>query len=115
MNESNATNWSALKVYKELTFVITRDGDVYTTTATPDQISKLCEKSRFLKLWSDYIAVDRIKKLTVKPADEIDNALLQISDKNLRARVQAEVDERRRTWSRLNMEIYKNILDRFSK
>jgi hypothetical protein len=35
--------------------------------------------------------------LTVKPADEIDNALLQISDKNLRARVQAEVDERRRT------------------
>jgi hypothetical protein len=40
---------------------------------------------------------------------------LQISDKNLRARVQAEVDERRRTWSRLNMEIYKNILDRFSK
>jgi hypothetical protein len=40
---------------------------------------------------------------------------LQIADKNLRARMQAEVDERRKSWSRLNMEIYKNILDRLSK
>lgn len=115
MNESNASVWNTIKLYKELTYVITKDNDVYTTTATPDQISKACEKSKFLKLWNDYIAVDRIKKLTVKQTDEIDNALLQISDKNLRARVQAEVDERRKTWWRLNMEIYKNILDRLSK
>jgi hypothetical protein len=40
---------------------------------------------------------------------------LQIADKNLRARVQKEVDDRRRTWTRLNMEIYQNILNRLSK
>jgi hypothetical protein len=40
--------------------------------------------------------------------------MLQIADKNLRARVQSEVESRRKSWSRLNMEIYKNILDRLS-
>jgi len=43
------------------------------------------------------IAKSSIKRAFVKQTDEIDNALLQIADKNLRARMQAEVDERRKT------------------
>ena len=115
MNATEQQSWSALKVYKALTYILTLDGDVYTTTEAPEEINRKAKWNILLQLWNDYINVQRIRKITVKPADEIDNALLQISDKNLRARVQAEVDERRKTWNRLNMEIYKNILDRLSK
>lgn len=43
------------------------------------------------------IAKSSIKRAFVKQTDEIDNAILQISDKNLRARVQAEVEARRKS------------------
>lgn len=115
MNESNTNNSSALKVYKQLTYIQTFDGEIYTTEVTPDALAENMNKNKFLKLWNELLNISNIKSVFTKQTDEIDNALLQISDKNLRARIQAEVDERRKTWSRLNMEIYKNILDRLSK
>lgn len=113
----NATpeNWSSLKVYRALTFVLTTDGDLYTTTATPSEINRIAEKSRFLQLWEDYINTSFIKKIFTKNVDEVDNAILQIADKDLRSRVQNEIEKRRKDWYRVNMDVYKNILDRLSK
>jgi hypothetical protein len=45
----------------------------------------------------------------------VDNALIQIQDKNLRSRVRAEVEKRRKDWFRVNIEVYQNILNRLSK
>lgn len=113
----NATpeNWSSLKVYRALTFVLTTDGDLYTTTATPSEINRIAEKSRFLQLWEDYINTSFIKKIFTKNVDEVDNAILQIADKDLRSRVQNEIEKRRKDWYRVNMDVYRNILDRLNK
>lgn len=108
-------NWSSLKIYRALTFVLTTDGDLYTTTATPSEINKIAEKSKFLQLWEDYINTSFIKKIFIKNVDEVDNAILQIADKNLRARIQNEIEKRRKDGFRVNMEVYQNILDRLSK
>lgn len=113
----NATpeNWSSLKVYRALTFVLTTDGDLYTTTATPSEINKIAERSRFLQLWEDYINTSFIKKIFTKNVDEVDNAILQIADKDLRSRVQNEIERRRKDWYRVNMDVYRNVLDRLNK
>jgi len=107
---------NSIKLYKELSYIETFDGEVIALTEDFGAVAEeLNNDKRFLNVWNQMIAKSSIKRAFVKQTDEIDNALLQISDKNLRARMQAEVDERRKTWSRLNMEIYKNILDRLSK
>lgn len=107
-------NSSALKIYKQLTYIQTFDGELYASCEPQARIEKLANTNKFLNLWNELINTSHIKRIFSKQTDEIDNALLQISDKNLRARVQAEVDERRRKWIRLNMEIYRNILHRLS-
>jgi hypothetical protein len=68
--------------------------------------------SRFLNLWTDLIAVSSIKRIESKKADSIDNAILRIEDKEIRSLVDAEVRKRKIEWKKLNMEIFKNILDR---
>jgi hypothetical protein len=37
-----------------------------------------------------------IKRAFIKQVDEVDNAILQIPDKNLRMRIQTEIDKRRK-------------------
>lgn len=112
---SESSNTNTLKIYKELTYIQTKDGELYATPTERATVERLANQNKFLNLWSETINTDIIKRIFKKEVDEIDNALLQIADKNLRSRVQKEVDERRKSWTRLNMEIYKNILDRLSK
>lgn len=112
---NNTQNWSTLKVYQTLTYVITSDGELYTTTASPSEINRIAEKSKFLQLWNDYINTSFIRKIFIKQMDDVDNAILQIGDKDLRSRVQTEVDRRRKDWFRMNMEVYRNILSRLSE
>ena len=53
-----------------------------------------------------------IKRIESKKADSIDNAILRIEDKEIRSLVDAEVRKRKIEGKKLNMEIFKNILDR---
>ena len=104
-----------MKLYKQLSYIETYDGEIIALTEDYGEIIALLEdNSKFINLWSQLLAKATIKRVFTKEVDEIDNAILQIADKNLRARVQKEVDTRRRDWTRLNMEIYKNILDRLN-
>jgi hypothetical protein len=71
--------------------------------------------SRFLNLGTDLIAVSSIKRIESKKADSIDNAILRIEDKEIRSLVDAEVRKRKIEGKKLNMEIFRNILDRVTK
>ena len=112
---AESSNTSSIKVYRELTYIETYDWELYATATERATVEKMANQNKFLNLWNETINTWNIKKIFIKQVDEIDNALLMIADKNLRARVQKEVEERRKSWTRLNMEIYKNILDRLSK
>lgn len=104
-----------IKLYKQLSYIETFDGEIIPLVEDLETIfESLNDGSKFFNVWNEIISKSSIKRAFTKQVDEIDNALLQISDKNLRARVQAEVDKRRREWNRLNMEIYQNILNRLS-
>lgn len=105
-----------IKLYKQLSYIETFDGEIIPLVEDLETIfESLNDSSKFFNVWNEIISKSSIKRAFTKQIDEIDNALLQISDKNLRARVQAEVDKRRKEWNRMNMGIYQNILNRLSE
>lgn len=106
----------SIKLYKQLTYIETFDGEIIPLVEEYSSvIEAVNDNNRFFNLWNEMISKSVIKRIFTKQVDEIDNALLQIADKNLRMRVQAEVDKRRKEWNRMNMEIFKNILTRLSE
>ena len=115
MNKENSSNACPLKVYKELTYIETFDGEIYVVDDELNVVEYNMNNFKFLNIWNETLNTSCIKRAFTKQVDEVDNALIQISDKNLRSRVRAEVEKRRKDWSRVNMEVYKNILDRLSK
>ena len=105
-----------ITLYKELTYIETYDGEIIPLAESFESVAwALNDENRFFIVWKEMIAKSSIKRAFTKQVDEVDNAILQIADKNLRMRVQAEVERRRREWYRMNMDVYKNILDRLSK
>ena len=105
-----------ITLYKELTFIETFDGEIIPLAESFESVAwALNDENRFFIVWKEMIAKSSIKRAFTKQVDEVDNALIQISDKNLRSRVRAEVEKRRKDWYRVNMDVYKNILDRLSK
>lgn len=104
----------AIKIYEELSYIYTFDDKIYPTPMTVKELEIMLNQSgsRFLNLGSDLIAVSSIKRIESKKADSIDNAILRIEDKEIRSLVDAEVRKRKIEGKKLNMEIFKNILDR---
>ena len=104
----------AIKIYEELSYIYTFDDKIYPTPMTVKELEIMLNQSgsRFLNLGTDLIAVSSIKMIESKKADSIDNAILRIEDKEIRSLVDAEVRKRKIEWKKLNMEIFKNILDR---
>ena len=105
---------TTLKIYKELAYIETFDGEMIATAESKEGLQELLKNSdKFLDLGDEFLSKSAIKRIIKKKIDEIDNYILQnISDLNLRSRVQARVDERRKTGARLNMEILHNIIAR---
>lgn len=106
----------AIKIYEELSYIYTFDDKIYPTPMTVKELEIMLNQSgsRFLNLGTDLIAVSSIKRIESKKADSIDNAILRIEDKEIRSLVDAEVRKRKIEWKKLNMEIFKNILDRIT-
>lgn len=105
---------TSLKVYKELVYIETFDGELIPTAESKEELQEILKNSdKFLDLGDELLSKSAIKRILKKKIDEIDNYILQnIPDLNLRSRVQARVDERRKTGARLNMEILQNIIER---
>ncbi len=107
----------AIKIYEELSYIYTFDDKIYPTPMTVKELEIMLNQSgsRFLNLGTDLIAVSSIKRIESKKADSIDNAILRIEDKEIRSLVDAEVRKRKIEGKKLNMEIFRNILDRVTK
>jgi hypothetical protein len=107
----------AMKIYEELSYIYTFDDKIYPTPMTVKELEIMLNQSgsRFLNLGTDLIAVSSIKRIESKKADSIDNAILRIEDKEIRSLVDAEVRKRKIDGKKLNMEIFRNILDRVTK
>jgi hypothetical protein len=108
---------NAIKIYEELSYIYTFDDKIYPTPMTVKELEIMLNQSgsRFLNLGTDLIAVSSIKRIESKKADSIDNAILRIEDKEIRSLVDAEVRKRKIEGKKLNMEIFRNILDRVTK
>lgn len=102
-----------LKIYKELTYIETFDGEIIPLAEDYENVvSELNSQTKFINLWSEMLAKSTIKRVFTKEVDEVDNLLLQISDKNLRARMKTALDNRIAEWKKVNAEIFNNVLER---
>lgn len=104
---------TAIKLYKELCYIQTTDWELIPIAEDLKTMKMIyADKNQFIDLWTELLSKRMIKRIFSKKVDEIDNMIVMINDKNLRARVQNEVDERRKNWKRLNKEILDNIIER---
>lgn len=107
---------TSMKIYKELCYIVTFDNEVIATAEDMQTLSELVNRNKFLDLWGgELINVSTIKKIVKKELDDVDNAILQITDQNLRKRVQKRIDERRTEGSRVNIDILNNVIERIKQ
>lgn len=100
-----------IKVYKELLYIETFNGDIYTVDADYDVIQKLVE-NKFINLWNELLNTSAIRRIFKKEVDDLDNHILNIQDKKIRDEVKRVVKERKEQWLRVNIGIVDNIVNR---
>lgn len=103
-----------IKIYEELSYIITFDDKCYPTPMKLEELNRMLEVSKFINLGTDLINVSNIKRVESKKVDSIENAILQIEDTELREKVRYEVKKRAKEWRTTNMEILNNILTRLT-
>lgn len=104
---------SNLTIYKELTYIETFDGNTIPLAEDYDNVvAELNSQTKFINLWSEMLAKSAVKRVFRKETNEVDNLILNIADKNLRARIKAVIDGRLAEWKKVNAEIFYNILER---
>lgn len=104
-----------IKIYKELSYIYTFDDKTYPTTLPVTDLEKVLNSNlKFINLGNDLIAISSIKRVESRKVDSVDNALLQITDSEIREKVALEINKRRKNWDRVNLEIMNNILDRLT-
>ena len=100
---------TSLKVYKELVYIETFDGELIPTAESKEELQELLKNS------DELLSKSAIKRIIKKKIDEIDNYILHnIQNIPLRNRVQSEVDKRKKEGARINMDILLNIIERLS-
>ena len=107
---------TSLKVYKELVYIETFDGELIPTAESKEELQELLKNSdKFLDLGDELLSKSAIKRIIKKKIDEIDNYIIHnIQNIPLRNRVQSEVDKRKKEGARINMDILLNIIERLS-
>lgn len=107
---------TSLKVYKELVYIETFDGELIPTAESKEELQELLKNSdKFVDLGDELLSKSAIKRIIKKKIDEIDNYILHtIQNIPLRNRVQSEVDKRKKEGARINMDILLNIIERLS-
>lgn len=109
---------TAIKIYKELSYITCYDEQIYTTSMTVEELKTMINKkeAKFLELWSKLlIAISSIKRIESRPADDLDNRIIQIQNQDLKEKVRAEVRKRKAENKEINLTILENIIERVSK
>jgi hypothetical protein len=52
---------------------------------------------------------------TPEREDDVDTAVQKLNDRNLKSKMEFEIQQRRKNWLSVNMQIYENILNRLSQ
>lgn len=102
-----------LNVYKKFTYIETYDWELRTTSADLESVAKLLKEEKFLNLWNELINTSNIKRVYMKELSDVDKVIYSIDDKNLRDRIKADVENRRREWKRINVEVVQNLLTKY--
>lgn len=102
-----------LKIYKEVCYIRTFDWEEYEVAIWMEHLKELMKKDdKFLDLWMTYLNKSAIKDIYSSKPDEIENFLLNIENRKLRAKVKTEVQKRKIENKRINLEILQNITER---
>lgn len=102
-----------LKIFREVCYIRTFDWEEYEVAIWMDRIKELMKNDeKFIDLWIAYLNKSSIKEIYSSKPDEIENFLLNIENRRLRAKVKAEVQTRKLEWKRINLEILQNITER---
>lgn len=103
---------NTIKEYKELCYITTYDWEVYVMAEeTVESIEKKLD-SKLLNIGDWFIAVASIKKVEFKTADDVDNAIIQIQNPDLKERVRTEIRKRREASLPVNLAILENVITR---
>lgn len=102
-----------LNIYKELTYIETYDDQIRTTTASLESVAKLLKEEKFLNLWTELINTSNIKRVFTKELSDVDKVIYSIADKNLRDRIKADLEKRKKDWLRINVEVVQNLLSKY--
>lgn len=102
-----------LNIYKELTYIETYDDQIRTTTASLESVAKLLKEEKFLNLWTELINTSNIKRVFTKELSDVDKVIYSIADKNLRDRIKADLEKRKKDWLRINVEVVQNLLIKY--
>lgn len=102
-----------LKIYKEVCYIRTFDWEEYEVAIWLDRLKNEMKKDdKFLDLWMTYLNKSAIKDIYSSKPDEIENFLLNIENRKLRAKVKEEIKKRKQEQKRINLEILQNITER---
>jgi len=104
-----------MKLYKELTYILCKDWEIFETPATLEQVEALYNaNSNYIKLWNDLMImksdIKRIYKNALSPVEQI---VYSVEDKFIREQLQADIDKRLKDWLRVNPEIVQNLLSKY--
>ena len=102
-----------LNIYKELTYIECYDWEIRTTTASIETVNNLLKEEQFLNLWTELINKSNIKRIFTKELSDIDKIVYSIDDKNIRQKVQSDIEKRIKEWFRVNVEIVQNLLSKY--
>lgn len=104
-----------ITIYEKMSYIYTFDDKVYPTPMPVKELERLLNwANKFINLWSDLIAVSSIKRVESKDIDDVENFILQITDTNLRNKLQKEINKREKEWLTTNLQILQNILERLN-
>lgn len=102
-----------LNIYKELTFIETYDNEIRTLTASVEDVSKLLKEEKFLNLWNELINVSNIKRVYSTEMTDVDKVIYSIQDKQIRDKVKADVEQRKKDWLRISVGVIENLLSKY--
>jgi|GEM_PF-3045033 len=105
---------NAIKEYKELCYLTTYDNEVYVMADETIESIEHKLDSKLLNVGDGFIAVASIKKVEFKTADDVDNAIIQIKNPDLKERVRAEIRNRKAQGLKVNLAILENVIAKFS-
>ena len=106
---------NSINIYKELTYIETYDGEVKTTTASLEQVSKLLKDEQFINLWNELINKSNIKRVFTKELSDVDKVIYWIQDKQLREIIKEEVNRRKKDWLRVSIWVIQNLIDKHNQ